>query len=120
MDGDFSIFIPDSQRILQGLSNEISFVFLIPMGRLSKLLKHFCKNQASTTLCPLVYVSNSCQKYILADALNLVYISQLYLTVRSTNYSWSTAWIGTRLKTRKITAKIFAVHYFEDKGTCYW
>ena len=49
MDGDFSIFIPDSQRILQGLSNER------PMGRLSKLLKHFCKNQASTTLCPPVY-----------------------------------------------------------------
>ena len=30
--------------------------FLIPMGRLSKLLKHFCKNQASTTLCPWVYL----------------------------------------------------------------
>ena len=27
------------------------------MGRLSKLLKHFCKNQASSTLCPPVYIA---------------------------------------------------------------
>ena len=56
-----------------------------------------------------MYASSSCQKYKLADVLHLVYISQLYLAVRSTNYNWSTAWIGTRLKTRKITAEIFAV-----------
>ena len=27
MDGAFPVFIPDSKRILQGLSNEVSFVF---------------------------------------------------------------------------------------------
>ena len=27
VDGAFSVFIPDSKRILQGLSNEVSFVF---------------------------------------------------------------------------------------------
>jgi len=57
-----------------------------------------------------MYASSSCQKYILADVLHLVYISQLYLTVRSTNYNWNTARIGTRLKNRKITAEIFAMH----------
>ena len=33
------------------------------MGRLSKLLKHFCKNQASTTLCPWVYLNVTDDKH---------------------------------------------------------
>ena len=85
--------------------------------------QYYCSNQQKLLLCPAnvpsdcnlstsvrcMQVCSSCQKYKLADVLHLVYISQLFLAVRSTNYNWSTAWIGTRLKTRKITAEIFAV-----------
>ena len=53
--------------------------------------------------------SNCCQNYSLTDVLVLVYITLPYPAIRSKKYIWSTAWIGTRLKTRKITTEVFAV-----------
>ena len=47
----------------------------------------------------------------LTDVLNLVYITLPYSAIRSKKYIWSTAWIETCLKTRKITTEVFAVNY---------
>ena len=62
-------------------------------------------------ICQL-YVNNGSQKYSLLDVLEMVYMYQLYLTIRCHIYNWTTADTEPRLKSVNLTTKTFAVHLF--------
>ena len=60
-------------------------------------------------ICQL-YVNNDSQKYSLLDVLEMVYMYQLYLTIRCHIYNWTTADTEPRLKPVNFTTKTFAVY----------
>ena len=59
-------------------------------------------------ICQL-YVNNDSQNYSLLDVLEMVYMYQLYLTIRCHIYNWTTADTEPRLKSVNFTTKAFAV-----------
>ena len=87
----------------------LSIVQLMFISVAAIISKYCFLADCSHYICQL-YVNNDSQKYSLLDVLEMIYMYQLYLTIRCHIYNWTTADTEPRLKSVNLTTKTFAVY----------